>query len=218
MSDDKIDDKKEFRTIGDIKKANFKLTKEEQKALDDSIVKAIQLQKSIVSNPDILNVLKKLHADPTFLNSLTKIHVEPAILTAAKNLQKENWKNIINQSIKLTNTLKPITLVPLINTEEPKIRSNVIKVVKSEEKEIEPKKIETKEDVISEKNLLDENNRKLDSVLSVVESIRDSQGKHDKKLGEILENTNWKLTIPLVIGTNILTGFIVWYATSLLDK
>jgi len=100
-------------------KFNFRLSDEEQKSLKDAIKKALQLQKEIGKQ-------------------------YPQLLEIAERLQLGDIRKSLNQSIKLTSTLKPFTIDAVLIREEEQIKENIVRVLKSEEKEIEPQSKQTK--------------------------------------------------------------------------
>ena len=188
MSDDK--DSIKFNATDGIKKFTFKLSVDQQKSLTETIKEITKLQENLIKNPEVL--------------------------TMAQTIEKIDLKKLFNQSIKLTNSLTPLTLVP-IKKDVIRIQENVVKVLKSEQKEIEAEKIESEEKYEKVKNQLEEINKKLTVVMTTQEShgrklkaIKKSSKETKEKTGKIEVNTRPKTQVPIAIGIGLFVALIAW--------
>ena len=174
----------------DTNKFTFKLSVDEQESLVKSLKKAVELHENLIKSPEILSMVRTIGKIPL--------------------------KTLFNQSIKLTNSLTPLTLVPIKN-EVIQIQENVVKVLKSEQKEIEAEKIESEEKYEKVKNQLEEINKKLTVVMTTQEShgrklkaIKKSSKETKEKTGKIEVNTRPKTQVPIAIGIGLFVALIAW--------
>lgn len=174
----------------DTKKFTVKLSVDEEKSLVDSLKLATELQQHILNNPDYLSM--------------------------AYTVSKIPLKDLFDQSIRLTNTLRPLALIQ-IKKDVIQIRESVVRVLKPEQKEIEPEKIESEEHYQTLRKDLERINGILVDVIatqkshgSTLMSIKKDSKKTKEKTEELEKNLRPSTTIPLMFSIAFLIAFFFW--------